>query len=376
MKVLHLSSSYPYTDLYKNLLYQLDNKGIEQIMYVSLKGSSIENKRKLENPKNTEYIFSNAFNKLDRYVYYTKINKIYRDIEKKIDMNSIDIQHAHFLFSDGGVTYRLKEKYGTEYIVAVRNADVNFFFKYGLHIRKYGIKILREAKKVIFISPAYKKQVINHIIPSHLKEEIELKSIVVPNGVDDFWLNNIYKTKDQVENKQSVKLVYVGEINKNKNVLNSLNAIKILKDKGYVITFDIVGKGSMEEDIIKKIHSLGLVDNVKMHGFISNRNELLKLYRNADIFLMPSFKETFGLVYIEAMTQGLPIVYTQGQGVDGYFKVKDVGNAVIPDEPTNIANGIIEILKNYNDYYSNAITSVQDFNWSSVADEYINYYKE
>jgi glycosyltransferase involved in cell wall biosynthesis len=58
------------------------------------------------------------------------------------------------------------------------------------------------------------------------------------------------------------------------------------------------------------------------------KEKLLNNYRNSDIFIMPSYNETFGLVYIEAMSQGLPIIYTQNEGVDGYFKEGSVGYSV------------------------------------------------
>ena len=375
MKVLHLSSSYPYTDLYKNLLQELDNKNIEQIMYVSIKNNALKNKRIIENSKRTNYIFSATYNNLDRYIYYSKISKVYKDLKSRIDFTEIDLVHTHFLFSDGSIAYKIKKEFGIDYIVAVRNADVNFFFKYGIHIRNYGIKTLREAKKIIFLSPAYKEKVITKYIPNNLKEEIESKSYIVPNGIDKFWLDNININKSNKTDFKQINLISVGELNKNKNIINSIKAVVHLNEKGYKVNFNIVGKGPLENEINELIISTKNEGQIKLLGYVEDKKELLKLYRDADIFLMPSYYETFGLVYIEAMSQGLPVIYSQGQGIDGYFNNGEVGYSVPSNDPLKIAESLENIIKNYNRIYIEAISKAEHFNWENIADEYIELYK-
>lgn len=376
MKVLHLSSSYPFTDLYKNLLQELDNKDIEQTMYVSIKDIALKNKRIIENPKQINYIFSATFNNVDRYIYYTKIQKIFNDIKKKVDFNQINLVHTHFLFSDGSIAYKIKKDFGIDYIVAVRNADVNFFFKYGFHIRNHGIKILKEAKKIIFISPAYKEKVLQRYIPEKLKVEIEQKSHIVPNGIDKFWLENVNREKNiKSDRRKEINLIFVGELNKNKNIINSLNAANLLIKKGYYVNFNIIGKGPLEIEIQELIKETKNEKNFKLYGYVKDKEELLKLYRDSDIFIMPSYHETFGLVYIEAMSQGLPVVYSKGQGIDGYFNEGEVGCAVNPDYPLDIAEGIEKIISSYNEMYKKSVGKVYDFDWEKISERYIGLYR-
>lgn len=376
MKVLHLSSSYPFTDLYKNLLNELDKRNINQSMYVPIDKSTLINTRILGNARCIDYTFSCPFNKIDRYIYYTKINKIYNDIKIRKNLGRIDLTHAHFLFSDGGVAYKIKKKFNTDYIVAVRNSDVNFFFKYGIHIRKYGVKILVEAKKIIFLSPAYKDFVIKKYVPIHLQNMMEEKSVVIPNGIDEFWLDHLNTSKELNRNYKKIKLIYVGEINQNKNVHSSIKALKLLKDNGYNVSFDIIGEGPYEDKIKKMITDLELQDSVRMFGYISSKNKLIEMYRTADIFLMPSYKETFGLVYIEAMTQGLPIIYSRGQGVDGYFENGKVGYRVLSNDVVDIKNEILKIKQNYTSISKNAIEKSKEFKWSEISNTYIDIYNE
>jgi glycosyltransferase involved in cell wall biosynthesis len=87
---------------------------------------------------------------------------------------------------------------------------------------------------------------------------------------------------------------------------------------------------------------------------------------------MPSIHETFGLVYLEALSQNLPIVYTQGQGVDGLFD-HSVGIGVNPFSVIEIKNAIKTILSSKNQY-SNKTVDFDQFRWSTIASEYIDYY--
>lgn len=103
--------------------------------------------------------------------------------------------------------------------------------------------------------------------------------------------------------------------------------------------------------------------------------ELRDFYRTSDIFAMPSFTETFGLVYIEALSQGLPIVYTQNEGIDGVFKDHSIGIATNPTNPNDIAKDIISIINNFN-AYANEVKriSLEPFMWNCIASRYSNIY--
>ena len=92
---------------------------------------------------------------------------------------------------------------------------------------------------------------------------------------------------------------------------------------------------------------------------------------------MPSLHDTFGLTYIEALSQQLPIVYTKGQGVDGLFENIDnpVGIAVNPLSVDEIAEVIEIILKNP-EKYSNRQVDFNMFDWAKIAEQYIKDYEE
>ena len=89
---------------------------------------------------------------------------------------------------------------------------------------------------------------------------------------------------------------------------------------------------------------------------------------------MPSHTETFGLVYAEAMSQGLPVLYTKGQGFDGHFSDGVVGYAVSDTDATNLAEKLKEVITHYDELSSNCIRMVNKFDWNAIAGQYKEIY--
>ena len=114
-------------------------------------------------------------------------------------------------------------------------------------------------------------------------------------------------------------------------------------------------------------------DLFHLYGRIEDKQEILKIMRKCHIFAMPSHHETFGLVYVEAMSQGLPVLYTKGEGIDGFFDQ----NYGVSCSPNNI-NSIISALKRLIDHYSTFNIApnylVKHFNWENVGRSYVDVF--
>ncbi len=372
MKVLHICSYYITSKLYRNLVEHLERENIKNDVYIPVNSDLLMYKYSGENNDKTKYIYSKCFNKFDRVSFRLKNKKIYKDINNKIDFSDIDISHAHSLFVNGYVAYKLKKEKNIDYIVAVRNTDANVFFKKMIHLRKIGVEIMKNAKQVIFISSKYKETVIENYVPKELQEEIKEKSVVIPNGIDKFWFDNI-SMKDKVFEGKDIKLIYVGRLDKNKNIETSLKVVKELNSLGYNTSLDIVGDGP-EMNNIKSMVEKDYKNSVILHGF-KNKEEIIELYRKSDIFIMPSKYETFGLVYIEALTQGLPLIYTRNQGFDGYFKEGEVGYSVIYDNVDEIVQKIIDISNKTWELEKLQDRVEEEFNWENIAKNYKSIYR-
>lgn len=369
MRVLNINSYYYSSTVHKELKSSLEGNRVELKTYIPLeKGYKPRFECGNINKEEKGIIYSECYNKIDRYIYYIKHNKILKDLEQKCNIKDIDCIHAHSLFSNGYIAYKLNEKYNKPYIVAVRSTDINVFFKKMIHMRRLGIDILKNAKKIIFLSRTSRDECIYKFIPNHLQLSIMNKAIILPNGIDDYWHSN--KKISSIKNTKNIKLIFVGDICKRKNILKVVEASNILIKKGFDIELTIVGS-IIDNKIMKKLRN---VKYLKYKGRVS-KEELIKIYRDNDIFVMPSKHETFGLVYAEAMSQGLPIIYTRGQGFDGHFGEGVIGYSVGSENQNEIAERIIDILKNYEVITKNSIRGISKFRWEKIALEYIKIYE-
>lgn len=356
MKVLHIANDYYGSKLYRNLFEKQNSNSIQTSIVVPLnyKYSGVLEDNVINLP---------CFNTIDRICYFTKQRKIVKGICKRVDISTYNVTHAHTLFSAGYAALQLKKVHSIPYVVAVRNTDVNLFFNRLIHLRKVGIQILENADRIIFLSPSYSKTVLEKFIPCALKKFISRKIEIIPNGIDDFFFQNISRESHELGNR--LRIIHVGDINRNKNIASTISAIRILGKEGKEIDYTLVGEiqDRRMNQMIEKI------DFIKHHGKCS-KEHVLSYLRDSDILVMPSHHETFGLVYAEAMSQGLPVIYTKGQGFDGQFEEGTVGYHVDAKDPHDIAEKIKMVLEKYEQLSSNCLLSVGKFDWKHIAEQY------
>ena len=167
MNVLHICSYFLGTQLYQNLVDALEQNDTDNSVYIpTINGT-------LASFQIHDYVdVSYCLNKYDRVIFHYKHNKILRDFYSKYNPGEFDIIHAHTLFSNGYIAWQIYEQYNVPYIVAVRNTDINTFFRYMPHLRRMGIEILKKSKRIIFLSEAYKDELLKKYIPIGLHSSI------------------------------------------------------------------------------------------------------------------------------------------------------------------------------------------------------------
>jgi len=369
MKILHVNCNYMHNKLHQTMLEHFEDENIEHSVFCP-----ISNKSKITITPNDYVVAPKCFQKWNRYFFYYKQANIIKAINKNFVVRDYDCIHAYTLFTDGNVAYEMFKKYGTPYCVAIRSTDVNLFLKRIKYLRSRGVKILKNASAVFFLSETYRQYVLDTYVPAEIQEEIKEKSYVVPNGIDDFWLDNRNVERDINEIKQrlsekKLNVAYVGIINKNKNLKTLVSALEILSKEGWDIELRVAGgiqdnKVFEEAQNFKGLHYLGKL----------GQQDLKKCYSDSDVFILPSHTETFGLVYAEAMSQGLPVVYSRGQGFDGQFEDGLVGYAVDSYDEMQIVDAIKKIVINYENISRNCTKYVEKFDWSKIAKTYSTIY--
>nr|WP_281358176.1 glycosyltransferase [Sphingobacterium shayense] len=314
----------------------------------------------------SKLIYRPILNKFsDRILYRRKIRKISNDIEKQVDLAAVSIMHAHTWFSDGGAAYLLNKKYSIPYIVAVRSSDIVYFYKYLLWEREFAREILKNAERVVFISESYHRIFRTRMVDKWLDfAKIE----VIPNGIDEFWIKNRISDIDLLARRMvraPVRILYVGQLIKRKNADKLAEAIRLLNRDGISVELQLVGDFSKSDfnELAFSEH-----DNVKVLGQIKDKNKLLEIYRQNDYFAMPSVNETFGLVYVEALTQGLPILFTKNDGIDGFYA--DIGESV--EKPVTVDDIVLKLKKmiGHEPYRYDLPLICENHDWINIANRY------
>lgn len=366
MRVFHINGNYIYSSVHRAMIQHMDGAGIEDHVFVPVYEGTNERRDLGRNVCVRE-----CFRRWDRLWFGYKQNKILRAAREAVaDQPPFDLIHAYTLFTDGNCAMRLARQLKVPYVVAVRNTDVSVFFKYMAHLRGKGIEIMEGASAVFFLSSAYRDFVVSQYVPQGKREAILAKTFLIPNGIDDFWFENQFDRSTatdvrRIEAEKRADVLYVGEINENKNLLLTARAIQQLNEKDWQIRYRAVGK----------VSDAGILEKLQQYDFFYHvpskpKEELLAEYRKADMFVMPSHTETFGLTYAEAMTQGLPVIYTRGQGFDGQFPEGTVGYSVDSRDAGELAEDIVKICERHAQLSKNCIEKVQKFRWREIVESY------
>ena len=136
-------------------------------------------------------------------------------------------------------------------------------------------------------------------------------------------INNCNEELNKADKDESLKILYVGLFIYWKGIQIVLDALFLLKSEGIAFTFTLVGKGKIELFLKKKVEQLGLSGNIKWIDWLP-QEQLKELYLNHDLFLFPSLHDSGGMVVLESISNGLPVM-SFNLGGPGYFNNNEIG---------------------------------------------------
>ncbi len=147
----------------------------------------------------------------------------------------------------------------------------------------------------------------------------------------------------------SYKLLYVGRLEQRKGIRELIDALPRILGQDQRITVDIVGRDTGQEPRFGSYRAYfehtvppDLQSRVRFHGFVPGE-ELQHFYRDCDVFIAPSRYESFGLIYLEAMAYGKPVIGTRTGGIPEVV-TDDVGRLVAAEDPDQIAAAVLALM--------------------------------
>jgi glycogen(starch) synthase len=219
----------------------------------------------------------------------------------------------------------------------------------------------------------------SHYMVSHVQWAFGLppdKIVMVPNGVNTEEYNRTddpdprqFRRKFALPEEKIV--LFVGRLVHEKGVHILVNAIpKVLAKTN--AKFIIVGNGYMKEQLSAVVKSMGLSHKVLFTGFVDDKT-LRGLQKCADVSVVPSLFEPFGIVALEAMAAKSPVVVSDSGGLSEIVEHDVTGAKAYPDNPESLAWGIIRVLTDdafANWIRTNAYKKVQEkYNWHTIAQQ-------
>lgn len=294
------------------------------------------------------------------YVLFGTINLI-RIVRKY----SIDIIHGHYLYPAGliavlGGMFTKKKVYVTSH-----GSDMFCLYPQHKFMRPIIRFVLKRADVVLAVSESLKEEILKTNIPNIEKKvrlnwnTVDINEFKIANNDSDHHSknNSNYNFKNELNiPKDKPIILFVGNIIKRKNVATIIDAKKQLKS-GCVLV--VVGDGPLLNSLKEKVK----VENVEDVIFTGARNDIANVIQSSNLLILPSYSESFGLVLIEALACGKPVI---GSNVGGIKEIitDDVGLLVEPTDSKGLANSIDLILsdkKLREKFQSNARDRAMDF---------------
>ena len=200
------------------------------------------------------------------------------------------------------------------------------------------------------------------------------KVVVVYNGVED-TKKDLPPTLVAFKKLGYKVVLFLGRITLQKGPEYFVRAAKITSNYYPKAIFVVTGSGDMQDSMISEAARLGILDKFIFTGFLRG-DERDRIYQAADLYVMPSVSEPFGITALESVVNGTPVLVSKQSGVSEILK-----NALKVDfwDVDEIANKIVAVLKHEslkNDLKSESSKEIKFFSWGRAADEVLNVYNQ
>ncbi len=268
--------------------------------------------------------------------------KHYSQLKKIIKTNNINIFHSH-LWNPASCRYGFLAASSTKTPIIITEHDP---FKLSYIKGLFKKFVLNKTNKIIAVSENNKK-ILEELYPKH-KNKIK----VITNGIDiTWWKSQILRLSN--DEKQKIKekifkassdtliITTIATLHKRKGINYLIQGISEVIKEFPNIKLAIIGEGPEKENLEKLNKKLKTENHII---FLGKQAEIPKLLKSSEIFCLPSIREAFGLVNLEAMAMSRPIIATKVGGIPEIIDHNKNGILIEPKTPLAITNALKELI--------------------------------
>jgi len=255
--------------------------------------------------------------------------KLLKSLDEKPDVIICHLYNSYYPFR------KLAQKAGIPFIIGVHNSDIRFagnWFHKGLQKqalkRCHGLACRSHALMDRF----------SRIYPQYSKLCFPALS-GLPQQYIDYALGAKHKLPGN--NKKGLNIISVAKLIPLKNIHQVIIALATLKQHPW--TYTIVGDGPMQRELEELGKEMGVEERLHFTGRLS-REETFDLLKSSELFVLPSYPETLGLAYLEALAAGNVVLGTRGWGVDGIIENNRSGYLVEPGNDESLKSTLEQIM--------------------------------
>ena len=290
------------------------------------------------------------FAKLTAWLHFSKL---FSDFQP-------DVIHAHTLGTDSALGAWLKKKLYCPLVVTTHGTDT--FGPYTFGDKRVLKRYADKADRLICVSSLLKKCLLDCGVTAPMN--------VILNGF------HVRHMAEAVE-KTPYSMVQAGYLVERKKADITIQAYAELCQRYPKMTLEIIGSGDQMNRYKELCKELGVTDGVCFRGFLPNEETLAEMAK-AQFFCMPSVREGFGIVYLEAMASGCVTIGTEGEGIADLIENGKNGFLVPPEDPDAIIRVIGWCLEHPKESESIAQKGRQDalaLTWKRNAEQYIDLFE-
>lgn len=273
-----------------------------------------------------------------------------------------DIIHAHVGYPAGYIAMHLSKKFKIPFVITEHMAP--FPFEVFLNKKKLIPEIYQSllvASKIIAVSPSLKQEI----------EKYGLSNVTyIPNMVNETLFYPVFS-----EENEMFTFFFLGGLIPRKGVDALLEAIKLLEHLPN-LRFRIGGEGILEEAYKAKTHAFGIARKIEWLGFL-NKSQAIEEFQRCNAFVLSSRQESLGVVLLEAIACGKPIIATRCGGPEVIVNEKN-GVLVDVDDVQGLAQAMQQMIAEYDKYNPSIIRKdfEERFSRPVVANQIMNVYKD